>query len=184
MRPPEIIETERLILRLPILSDAETIFRAYAQDVEVVRYVIWKPHGSVEETVAFISDRIAAWNDHRSFSWVITRKPTDDLIGMVEMRIEDFKANLGYVIARRFWGRGFATEAACSIVNWALNQERIYRVWAVCDVDNAASARVLEKVGMQREGVLRSLLLHPNISSHPRDSYCYSVIKSNIGIKR
>lgn len=178
MRPPEIIETERLILRLPMLSDAETIFRTYAQDVEVVRYVIWKPHSSVEETEAFLRDRIAAWKDHRSFSWVITQKSTDDLIGMVEMRIEDFKANLGYVIARRFWRRGFATEAARSIVNWALNQERIYRVWAVCDVDNAASARVLEKVGMQREGVLRNLLMHPNISSQPRDSYCYSIVKS------
>jgi ribosomal-protein-alanine N-acetyltransferase len=97
---------------------------------------------------------------------------------MVEMRIEDFKANIGYVIALPFWRRGLATEAVRSIVNWSLKQERIYRVWAVCDVDNAASARVLEKVGMQREGVLRSLLFHPNISSHPRDSYCYSVIKS------
>ena len=177
MKPPEIIETERLSLRPPMLSDAESIFRSYAQDVEVVRYVIWKPHNSVEETTVFLSDRIAAWQDNRRFSWVITQKPSADLIGMVEMRIEDFKANLGYVIARRFWRRGFATEAVRSIVNWALSQERIYRVWAVCDVDNVASARVLEKAGMQREGVFRKLLLHPNISDLPRDSYCYSVVK-------
>jgi hypothetical protein len=53
----------------------------------------------------------------------------------------------------------------------------IFRVWALCDVDNLASARVMEKVGMQREGILRRWILHPNLSDEPRDVYCYSVVK-------
>jgi RimJ/RimL family protein N-acetyltransferase len=56
-------------------------------------------------------------------------------------------------------------------------QNAIYRVWATCDVENLASAHVLEKAGMQKEGILRRYILHPNISPEPRDSYCYSVIK-------
>ena len=52
-----------------------------------------------------------------------------------------------------------------------------YRVWATFDVDNKDTARVLERVGMQREGTLRNWLMHPNISEKPRDCYCYSIVK-------
>ena len=74
-------------------------------------------------------------------------------------------------------GPGYTTEAVKGLISWALRQKDIYRVWAVCDVDNAASARVMEKSGMQREGILRRWSLHPNISPQPRDSYCYAIVK-------
>ena len=69
------------------------------------------------------------------------------------------------------------TEAVRAVVEWALSQPGIYRVWAVCDVDNAASAKVLEKVGMRCEGILRRWVIHPNIDAAPRDCYCYAIIK-------
>ena len=68
-------------------------------------------------------------------------------------------------------------DAANAVVEWALAQPEIYRVWAVCDVDNLASARVLEKIGMQCEGLLRRYILHPNISEAPRDCWCYAKVK-------
>jgi RimJ/RimL family protein N-acetyltransferase len=63
------------------------------------------------------------------------------------------------------------------LIDWALEQPEIYRVWAVCDVENLASARVLEKVGMRREGLLHRWSVHPNVSTEPRDSFCYSITK-------
>ena len=69
-------------------------------------------------------------------------------------------------------------EALKSVVEWALAQPEIYRVWATCDVDNVASARVLERAGMGREGVLRRWLVHPNLSDEPRDCLCYSIVKA------
>src|SRR5215831_19227433 len=69
------------------------------------------------------------------------------------------------------------TEAVKSIVDWALKQREIYRVWSVCDVDNVGSARVMEKVGMQKEGILRRWSVHPSISPEPRDAYCYAITK-------
>jgi ribosomal-protein-alanine N-acetyltransferase len=57
------------------------------------------------------------------------------------------------------------------IVDWALSQQSIYRICAFCDMENTASARVMEKVGMQREGLLRRYIIHPNISDEPRDCY-------------
>jgi RimJ/RimL family protein N-acetyltransferase len=62
-------------------------------------------------------------------------------------------------------------------VDWALTQPTIYRVWATCDVDNLASARLLEKIGMQREGLLRRWIIPPNISEVPRDCWCYAKTK-------
>jgi ribosomal-protein-alanine N-acetyltransferase len=88
--------------------------------------------------------------DEAVFPWVMTRKQDHALLGMIELRIEEYRADLGYGIARPYWGRGFTTEAVKAIVHWALDQEQIYRVWAVCDLDNLASARVMEKAGMQK----------------------------------
>jgi RimJ/RimL family protein N-acetyltransferase len=177
MRPPEVLLTKRLILRPPRSSDAAPIFHSYAQEPEVTRYVIWEPHKSVQETERFVADCVTAWEGDVRFPWVISWQETDELIGMVEMRINGFKADVGYVIARPFWGQGVATEALRPVVKWALEQESIYRVWALCDTENIGSARVLEKVGMQKEGLLRRYSLHPNISREPRDSYCYAVVK-------
>src|ERR687883_1470937 len=174
MRPPEIIHTERLTLRPPSPNDAEAIFQAYAQDAEVTRYLMWRPLQEVREAELFLSKCIAAWETANRFPWVITLKSSGELIGMIEIRVDEFKAHVGYVIARPFWGKGLATEALRPVVGWALEQESIYRVWALCDIDNIGSARVLEKVGMQREGVLRRNILHPSISHEPRDSYCYA----------
>ena len=69
-------------------------------------------------------------------------------------------------------------EAVSAIIQWSFAQPPIHRVWATCDVENLASARLLEHVGMEREGVLRRWLMHPNVSDTPRDCFCYSIVKT------
>jgi [ribosomal protein S5]-alanine N-acetyltransferase len=59
-----------------------------------------------------------------------------------------------------------------------LAQPAMFRVWAVTDVDNVASARVLERAGMTREGLLRSWLMHPSLSAAPRDCWCYARVRT------
>ena len=177
MRPPETIETTRLRLRPPQLEDAHAIFGQYAQDAAVTRYLTWRPHRDVEETMAFLRRCQAVRQDESAFPWAIIRKADSQLLGMVEIRIVGHRLDLGYGIARRYWGQGYTTEAVAGIVDWAWQQPTIYRVWAVCDVENQASARVMEKVGMQREGVLRRWIMHPNRSDEPRDCYCYARTK-------
>ncbi len=63
------------------------------------------------------------------------------------------------------------------MIDWCLSQQAIYRVWAICDVDNPASARVMAKAGMEYEGVLKKFCVHPNISPIPRDVLCYAIVK-------
>jgi len=118
-----------------------------------------------------------AWDVGRAFHWVIERAADKQVMGMMIARVDAGKWELGYVLARQHWGRGFMTEALKELIAWALKQKDIYRIWAVCDVDNLASARVMEKSGMQREGILRRWSVHPNLSAEPRDSYCYAIVK-------
>jgi RimJ/RimL family protein N-acetyltransferase len=156
------------------MEDAEAIFSTYAQDPEATKYLLWRPYKSVETVYHFILQCLAAWKERTSFQWVVVLKDDKELIGMVGSRVDGHKVELGYVLARAYWNRGYGTEAVQALVDWAFSQEEIYRVWAVCDVENRASARVLEKVGMVREGVLRRWSVHPNRAKEPRDCYCYA----------
>jgi ribosomal-protein-alanine N-acetyltransferase len=175
--PPETIETKRFRLRKPTLQDAEDIFQKYAQDPEVTKYLTWRPNWNVQETRDFLGTCLRAWDERKSFHWVIEKKTDHELLGMITARVDEHKWELGYVLARSYWGRGYMTEIVKKLVDWALKRGGIYRVWSVCDVDNRASARVMEKAGMKREGILRRWSMHPTISEEPRDSYCYSITR-------
>ena len=97
-------------------------------------------------------------------------KGTDRPIGSISLTFESGgRALFGYVLAKKFWGHGFATEALTHLVNWSLAQPSLHRAWAYCDVENLASVRVMEKAGMQREGVLCRWHVCPTLGPEPRD---------------
>ncbi len=175
--PPIIIETSCLKLRLPLIEDASSIFEQYAQDAQVTKYMTWKPHKNVEMTQQFLQHCINSLIQKSDYFWVILPKQEEKAIGMIRLQLQNYHASLGYVLARSYWNQGLMTEAIQILVDWALNQSNIYRIWAVCDLENIASARVLEKVGMIREGILRRWLIHPNMSNEPRDCLCYAKVK-------
>jgi [ribosomal protein S5]-alanine N-acetyltransferase len=174
---PEQLQTERLVLRKPRMDDARPIFEGWAQDQEVTRYLTWRAHRRIEDTQEFIQHCRSAWEHETRFPYMITLKESGEVIGMIDPRIEGPKVGIGYGAARAYWGKGYVPEATRAIINWAFQQPSIYRVYATTDVENVASRRVLEKVGMQCEGILRKYILHPNISDTPRDSYMYAITK-------
>lgn len=174
---PDTVETLRLHLRRPVPMDADRIFQTYAQDREVTRYLVWVPHTSVETTKKFIVFCQDRWVNSVAFPYVITRKEDGQLLGMIEVRPNGHRADFGYVLARSYWGNGFMPEAITALVKITLGRPTIYRMEATCDVENKASARALEKSGFSREGLLRRYIIHPNISSEPRDSLLYAVTK-------
>ena len=177
MRIPERMETARLLLRAPLLEDAAVVFAGWAQDKEVTRYLTWRPHQTIQETERFIQSCLLAWEQETRFPYMIIPKESSEVIGMIDPRIEGPKVGIGYGAARAHWGKGYIPKATRAIIEWAFQQPSIYRVYATTDVENVASQRVLEKVGMQCEGTLRKYILHPNISDVPRDSYMYAIIK-------
>ena len=176
MKPPEIIETERLILRKPRMDDAPAVFSGWVQDPEVTHFLTWRPHENIGQTESLLARGIAAWEGDVRFLFMIALK-NNDLIGKIELRIEGHRVELGYVMNKAYQGKGYMTETARAIIDWAFQQPNIYRVFATTGVDNIASQRVMEKVGMLREGLLRKYIIHPNISNEPRDSYIYAIVK-------
>lgn len=176
MKPPESMESPRLILRQPVMEDAGAIFEQYARDAEVTRYLVWRPHRYVDETREFLRRCKTVWRDGSAFPWAIVRKKDGRLMGMIEARIDGHAVNLGFVLAKSYWGNGYTPEAVRSVIDWAASEIGLFRVWAVCDIENRPSARVLEKAGMEREGILRRWLVLPNRSDAPRDCYCYAKV--------
>ena len=176
LTPPFTLETERLVLRRPTLGDADAVFAVYAKDPEVARYTSWSAHGDATDTRAFLRRCHEMWERGRLFTWSITRRETGTIIGNTDIRPDGHRAEIGYVLGRSAWGRGYATEAVTAVVTWGLAQPSLHRVWAVCDVENVASARVLEKAGMNREACLRAWAAMPAFSV-PRDVWCYARVK-------
>lgn len=176
MKPSEQIETERLILRKPRMDDVPAVFLGWVQDPEVTRFLTWRPHENIGQTESMLAKAITEWDGDARFHFMITLK-NGDLIGRIQLHIEGHRVELGYVINKSFQGRGYMTETVRAIIDWAFQQPNIYRVYATTSVDNIASQRVMENVGMLREGLLRKYIVHPNISDEPRDSYIYAIVK-------
>jgi RimJ/RimL family protein N-acetyltransferase len=171
---PPIIESERLVLRRPTERDAPAVFDAYARDPAVSRYLTWTPHRGIEGTRGYLRQCDVGWQRGTLLTWLITMRD-DRVIGAFDMKFEGHRAEIGYALARAAWGQGYATEAARAVMRWARTLPELNRVWAVCDVDNPASARVLEKIGMTREARLRAWAFLPAFG-RARDVWCYASI--------
>jgi [ribosomal protein S5]-alanine N-acetyltransferase len=174
---PEGFQTARLILRPIVKTDASAIFTGYAQHLEVVRFLTFLPHQSISDTEKYVARCEAAPTD-KSRSYVLVGRSWGRPMGAFELRRpEAHRLDCGYVLARPYWGRGLMTEVLAEVAGWAMSQDEVWRIGAVCDVENLASARVMEKAGLQREGVLRRWIIHPNISSEPRDCFSYARVR-------
>jgi [ribosomal protein S5]-alanine N-acetyltransferase len=103
-----------------------------------------------------------------------------DFVGMIELRLNPPKADFGYVLRRSCWGLGYATEAVSAVVQWAIKQPTIFRVWATCHPDNKRSIRVLEKSGLHLEAKLINWEARPNLGEQAGDSLAYSLTRPSI----
>ena len=170
---PGQFATARLAFTPLAAEDAPLIFSTYAQDMEVARYMTWRPHKSLAETEAYVISALSGG----SHTYLLRSRDDGRLHGVFEVRQPaPHWLGYGYLLARPSWGRGLMVEALTAVVDWGLSQPGVWRIGDVCDVDNLASARVMEKAGLAREALLRRWSMHPNVSDEPRD--CFSYIRS------
>jgi RimJ/RimL family protein N-acetyltransferase len=175
---PDEIHTARLLLRKPRATDASLMFTAYAQDPAVTRYLMWRPHANIAETRAVIDRFLTAWERLEEFCWFLFTNDTGEMIGSIAARPENDGFNLGFPLARAYWGNGYMPQAIAAVVDRAFTEPWVSRVSAACDMENHSSARALEKAGFVRERILHEFSVHPNISSAPRDCFEYAVTRS------
>ncbi|MSP87582.1 MAG: N-acetyltransferase [Alphaproteobacteria bacterium] len=174
---PDAFQTARLILRPIRPSDAAPIFDTYAQDPDVTRYLTWRAHQTLADTEAYVSRCLTA-PSHLFRTYALVGRQDDEVLGAFGIRQpEAYRLGYAYVLARKWWGQGLMTEALTEVASWALNRGDIWRIGDFCDVDNLASARVMEKAGMTREGLLRRWSMHQNVSDEPRDCFSFAKIR-------
>lgn len=172
------LETARLRLRRMRPADAEAM-HAYASDPEVARYMLWGPHQSLRDSenfLRFVEERYAGGDPA---GWGIEERETGRFIGTCGIqawRPEHARAELGYVLARERWGRGLMTEAVVAVVVFGFDRVGFNRIEARCLEGNAASARVLEKVGMTYEGTARASHL---VEGSFRDLHHYAMLRDD-----
>lgn len=178
IRPPDGFETARLIARRPRDSDAAAAFAAYASDPLATRYLAWRPYTAIEPLAEFLRGRAAGWeNNDGEYAYLLCLRGTDTPIGSIGVIMDGNKAMFGYVLGRSHWGRGYAAEALRHLVGWAAAEPRVLRAWAYCSTENRASARVMEKAGLQCEGILQRWQVFPNLGPEPRDCVFYASVK-------
>jgi RimJ/RimL family protein N-acetyltransferase len=149
------LETPRLVIRQFRDSDLEP-FVAYRNDPEVYRYQGWKTPYLREDAADFIA-RTKAITPGMPGEWLqlaIDRKDSGEMLGDIAFHVprsNPRQAYLGYTLARSAWGQGYASEAARKLLDYLFRVLDLHRVIADCDVDNAASIRLLERLGFRRE---------------------------------
>jgi [ribosomal protein S5]-alanine N-acetyltransferase len=169
--------TTRLRLRPPGNDDAVAIFQRYASVAEVLRYVGWPCHLSIDDTQRFLQLSRSEWQRWPGGPLLIEDRITGELIGSTGLSFETpYRASTGYVLARDRWGMGYASEALGAVVQWAARL-RVARLYAICHAAHERSYRVLERHAFVLEGTLRRHVVFPNLGvSEPQDVRCYSLI--------
>jgi RimJ/RimL family protein N-acetyltransferase len=150
--------TERLRLREFCAADIAAVL-AYQNDPRYLQFYPWT-HREADEVRNFV-EMLIDWQEERPrqrFQFAIVPRDGEELIGNCGVRIRDAntpEGDIGYELAPSHWGHGYATEAAHAVLRFAFEELRLHRVWAFVVSENTASLRVLEKLGMRREGHLR-----------------------------
>ncbi|MGV0811542.1 GNAT family N-acetyltransferase [Mycolicibacterium boenickei] len=160
-----ILAGPRVRLRPPVVEDAEALYTRIASDPEVTRYLSWRPHSGPAETRRVIT---TVFNVDDEQTWLV--ELDGEAAGLcARRRPQPHSVELGYCLARRWWGRGVMSEAVSLLLADLEPDPTVYRVSAHCHVDNAGSAGVLRRCGLSLEGRLARYGLFPNISDEPQD---------------
>ena len=171
-----LLSTPRLILRDLRPIDLDDLYE-YASDPEIDRYTPWDHYNNIEEARENLNEFLEAYEKHGFWAWGIEHCADKKLIGIININKpgHDRKVEVGYTIARKYWGQGLATEALQALIQYGFEKLDIARIEAVILPENTASSKVLAKAGMQFEGLLRNYQVW---KGKPSDLEMYSIVKS------
>lgn len=168
----EVLAGPRIMLRVPRAEDAEELFARVSSDPAVTEFLTWRPHHDVGETRRTITTLFNTGGEH---TWVIALRVTGELVGEFGYwRPQVHAVELGYCLARQWWGQGLMSEALGVVLERFGRDRSLHRVWAACHVNNTRSARVLERAGLSLEGRMRRYAIFPNLGPDPQDALLFA----------
>jgi len=150
------LETPRLLLRKVVMGDVADLY-VYGRDPEVARHVLWEPYRSEADARAYVRFLHRQYRSEQPSSWGIVYKPHNKMVGTIGFmwwNQDHNSAEIGYSLARSYWNQGIMSEALREMLRYGFEAMGLHRIEAQHESDNPASGRVMEKVGMRREGTL------------------------------
>ncbi|MEW4282458.1 GNAT family N-acetyltransferase [Priestia koreensis] len=160
-----MIETKRLILRKIEMNDARRMFDYIFSDRRVMDNLIKGPHKAISETIDRLTEITNHYVSENFCYWGIEIKESGELIGTIDLyNIDESTENceVGYNIGFNWWNQGYGSEALHAIVEFAFRFMNIHKISATHNIDNPASGRIMLKVGMKREGIIRHMIRKNN----------------------
>ena len=160
------------------------IFKRFAADKEVTRFVGWPRHTSISDTDSFLKFSASEWTRWPAGPLLIESRADGKLLGSTGLGFETRqRASTGYVLARDAWGAGYAAEALAAVVELSRSLA-VTRLYALCHASHSASIRVLERCGFVRENTWTAHLIFPNFGDGtPQDVARYVHARNNGGVK-
>ncbi|MBU5439420.1 GNAT family N-acetyltransferase [Tissierella sp. MSJ-40] len=171
------ITTERLVLRIFEKSDAETVTKL-CNNYNIYKNTLYLPYPySIDCALSWIENHLDNFNADKSYEFAITDKKTGKLYGAIALSNNQHFNNgeIAYWIGEEFWGNGYATEASKAILEFAFNVKQYHKVYARHFASNLASGKVIEKLGMLKEGIL---IDHVMKEDRYEDLVYYGIINS------
>ena len=153
------IETSRLVLRKAQAEDAQAMFRNWASDGEVTKFLTWPTYTQVETAHEILNLWVKNYEQPDYYQWMIVPKELGEPIGSISVvnhRDDIAEAEIGYCIGRAWWHRGIMTEALTAVMEYLFDQVGMNRIEARHDVNNPHSGAVMKKCGMRYEGTHRA----------------------------
>ena len=146
------LKTQRLLLRPLGPKDLDAV-HAYASDRENTRYMLFLPNDTLEETKAFLQGAAADWAREEPVACEFAVVLDGEVIGAVSVALSEDRTEgeMGWILNRRYWGKGYTTEAALAVRNFAIRELKVTRLVAHCDARNVASQRVMQKLSFRLE---------------------------------
>jgi [ribosomal protein S5]-alanine N-acetyltransferase len=175
-----MMQTERLTLRLLALQDGEAMERL-AGDKKVADTTLGIPHPyPAGSSAGFIQGRMEAAARGDGYSFAVTGTKDGSFLGVVGLHLQKphNTAEMSYFIGRPYWGSGYCTEAAARVLRFAFEEMSLNRVYAAAMTRNPGSFKVMEKLGMKHEGVLRS---HIRKGDRYEDLTYYGMLRTEFG---
>ena len=178
------LQTKRLVFRDVSTDDLINIHHLHSLP-ETDEFNTLGIPASIQDTEIIISDWLAAQNakPQTSYIFCLDLAGTKEFIGLIALNIGKPKyqsAEVWYKINPKYWGKGYATEALTMLLDFSFNALKLHRIEAGCAVDNIGSVKVLEKVGMTREGMKRKKL---PIRGEWKDNYFYAILDEDFCAK-
>jgi len=154
---PRELHTRDLYIRPSTIEDADGLF-AMLSDSESMEYWSDPPINHIDEAIRVLQEDIDSDAKGNSMCWSIILNGQDKMVGkciLFNYSQKNYRAEIGYIINRDYWRRGFAQQALEALIGFAFNTLELHRIEADVDPENAGSLGILEKLGFEREGLFR-----------------------------